>query len=50
MSGQATPVVDDVPRLPETGDAARSSGPSSHYCTTQDSPAVAHTLVGHPHA
>ncbi|MGW5274993.1 hypothetical protein ACWEQP_20945 [Streptomyces sp. NPDC004044] len=50
MSGQATLVVDDVPHLPETGDAARSSGLSSHYCRTRDSPAVTHSLVGHPHA
>ncbi|MGW3687362.1 hypothetical protein [Streptomyces sp. NPDC005125] len=50
MSGQATLVVDDVPHLPETGGAARSSGLSSHHCTTQDSLTVTHTPLGYPHA
>ncbi|WP_327248083.1 cupin domain-containing protein [Streptomyces sp. NBC_01320] len=48
MSGQVTLVVDDIPHLLETGDTARFSGLSSHYYTTQDSPAVTHTIVGHP--
>ncbi|MEV0490051.1 XRE family transcriptional regulator [Streptomyces atratus] len=47
-SDQGTLVVDDVPYLPETGDAAHFSGLSSHYCTTRDSPAVTHTVVGYP--
>ncbi|MET7860645.1 hypothetical protein ABZS81_26215 [Streptomyces sp. NPDC005318] len=48
MSGQVTLVVDDVPHVLETGDTARFSGPSSHYCTTEESPAVTHTIVGYP--
>ncbi|MFE7393035.1 helix-turn-helix domain-containing protein [Streptomyces sp. NPDC057582] len=48
MSGQVTLVVDDVPHLLETGDTARFSGLSSHYYTTQDSPAITHTVVGYP--
>jgi hypothetical protein len=48
MSGHVTLAVDDVPHLLETGDTTLFSGLSSHYCTTRDSPAVTHTLVGHP--
>ncbi|MET8331451.1 cupin domain-containing protein [Streptomyces sp. NPDC005181] len=40
MSGQVKLVVDDVPHLLETGDTARFSGLSSHYCTTRDSSAI----------
>ncbi|MFF2324533.1 MULTISPECIES: helix-turn-helix domain-containing protein [unclassified Streptomyces] len=48
MSGQVTLVVNDVPHLLGTGDTARFSGLSSHYYTTEDSPAVTHTIVGYP--
>ncbi|MFF9348879.1 helix-turn-helix domain-containing protein [Streptomyces sp. NPDC014734] len=48
MAGRVTLVVDEVPHLLDTGDAARFSGLSSHYYTTEDSPAVTHTIVGHP--
>ncbi|MER8084952.1 XRE family transcriptional regulator [Streptomyces sp. NPDC058316] len=48
MSGQVTLVVNDVPHLLEAGDTARFSGLSSHYYTTEDSPAVTHTIVGYP--
>ncbi|MFI5633660.1 hypothetical protein ACIA8E_30660 [Streptomyces sp. NPDC051664] len=49
MSGQATPMVDDVPQPPETGDAARFSGHRSHHAA-QDSLAVTHTLAGYSRA
>ncbi|MFJ2091279.1 helix-turn-helix domain-containing protein [Streptomyces sp. NPDC087901] len=48
MSGQVTLVVNDVPYLLEAGDTARFSAQSSHYYTTEDSPAVTHTVVGYP--
>ncbi|MFE5244167.1 MULTISPECIES: helix-turn-helix domain-containing protein [unclassified Streptomyces] len=48
LSGRATLVVDDVPHQLETGDTARFSGLSSHYYTTQDSPAVTQTIVSYP--
>lgn len=48
MSGRVTLVVNDVPHLLEAGDTARFSGLSSHYYTTEDSPAVTHTIVGYP--
>ncbi|WP_327365686.1 helix-turn-helix domain-containing protein [Streptomyces sp. NBC_01217] len=48
MSGQVTLVVNDVPHLLGTGDTARFSGLSSHYYTTEDSPAITHTIVGYP--
>lgn len=48
MSGQVTLVVNDAPHLLEAGDTARFSGLSSHYYTTEDSPAVTHTIVGYP--
>lgn len=45
---EAALVVDDVPHQLETGETARFSGLSAHHCTTQDSPAVARTIVSHP--
>ncbi|MER5274996.1 XRE family transcriptional regulator [Streptomyces sp. NPDC002809] len=48
MSGQVTLVVNDVPYLLEAGDTARFSAQCSHYYTTEDSPAVTHTVVGYP--
>ncbi|MFD7427164.1 helix-turn-helix domain-containing protein [Streptomyces sp. NPDC059818] len=48
LSGQVTLVVNDVPHLLDAGDTARFSGLSSHYYTTEESPAVTHTIVGYP--
>ncbi|WP_328890670.1 cupin domain-containing protein [Streptomyces sp. NBC_00316] len=48
VSGQVTLVVDDVPHGLETGDTARFSRLSSHYCATEESPAATHTIVGYP--
>lgn len=48
MSGQVTLVVNEVPHLLGAGNTARFAGLSSHYCTTEDSPAVTHTIVGYP--
>ncbi|MGW1229961.1 helix-turn-helix domain-containing protein [Streptomyces sp. NPDC002530] len=48
MSGRVTLVVNDVPHLLEAGDSARFSAQYSHYYTTEDSPAVTHTVVGYP--
>ena len=48
MPGEVTPVADDVPYRLGTGDSARFSGLSSHCYTTDDSPAVTHTIVTYP--
>lgn len=48
LAGSVTLVVDDEPHLLGTGDTARFSGLSSHYYTTQNSPALTQTLVSYP--
>ncbi|MFF7330016.1 helix-turn-helix domain-containing protein [Streptomyces sp. NPDC008150] len=48
VSGRVSLVVDDVPYLLETGDSARFDGRSAHCYTTEECPAVTHSIVGFP--
>lgn len=48
LGGDGCEQGNDVPHLLEGGETAQFSGLSSHYYTTEDSPAVTHTIVGHP--
>ncbi|GGZ08306.1 helix-turn-helix domain-containing protein [Streptomyces nitrosporeus] len=48
IAGRVTLVVDGTPYELHAGDSARFDGRAGHYYTTEDSPAVTHSIVGYP--